>query len=426
MKTIVSVVVLVLTTTLSFSAKAEKFKITNSDVLKVSTNTKPQNTVIDNSVVSSKPVITSSFANDKLCKEVKSQMQLSKYNKTIDFDVSASRQILKNCDSKKDSAKKSPSVHRFSSFSHGASSITNGETVYTDDITFDISPESQTLLAGETAVFDVHINWDESTTQLLLVTNSELGPTTQLFNVTKDVPGFFVNSNRSDFQITVETSPLLSDGDYDFYILALTNESLYTRKFTYSLTIESNQSAAADPINNTATATFSPTWLNGPTVTQYYDGGTYTATQASAYFDANGDGILNAIAGDDSVAFPAMPDAFLNVTQGRAYAGDSNIIVYAVLSEYDFVAVHFQVLNDTVTPILALAGNTSTGIILIQDVGLTSLSIEGELPSANGNGYLVGSIGFDPFIYDGASDQNIIYANHVNLEFSVALQRDDF
>lgn len=360
-------------------------------------------------------------ANQKaLCYQIDTQRHREKYLGYGTFANDLLEPSLGACDEDKQTDSTPTSNTRFSSMNADGGPPMMGEVVYTDDVSFSIAPSTHTLYAGDTAVFDVAIQWDDST-QMIVSTGSELGPT-QLFKITKNIP-IFVHSGINNFQITVETSPMLSAGEYEFYILGLTNESYYTHMQHYTLNIIENESAATDPLNNYTNVEFNETWLSGPTIAPYQ--GAYAAVQAGAYYDVNNDGLLNAADGNNTTVFPAMPDAYLNVEQGKAFAGDANIIVSAVLSEHDFVVVHFQVQNDgSVMPILAIAGNTSNGIIMLQDVDLINFSLEGELPSANGNGYIIGSISFDPFLYDGRPDQNVIYANHVDLAFSLALQGD--
>jgi len=371
-------------------------------------------------LIDTKPTV-----NKEICLNAKQFERFIKSNKAIQVDDTNIVSILKECEEKKLIGYLPSAGARFSTLS--GSSIITGEVEYTDDVTFTFSPATQSLVAGESAVFDVNINWGGFENMFLSVSSS-LG-NTKLFKITHNAP-IHANNSLSSFQVTIETSPMLSNGVYEFNVVGLTNGSYYTRKHTFSLNIERNDVAATDPNNNIATVSFrhSGSWNNSG-FTPLYNQGVFSVYGATAHYDIDNNGVLDAAAilGFDDVPYPATSDIFTNATPGRAYADGSNIIVSTLISPEDFVVVHFDVRNGTPRPVLALVGNAVSGIIMRQDVGFQDYgyNVEGELPSVNGNGYIIGSINLNVFFYEGF-DQNIIYQNFVTLDFSLALQQDGF
>jgi len=273
-------------------------------------------------------------------------------------------------------------------------------------------------------ILDVNVTRNEATGQMIIIP-LEPSAVDQLTNATK-LGGFFLNSSDNTFQIKVTTSTLLPPGTYEYKLYALTANNDYTDYFYYSITIEETpnpENSMTNPANNAATVTFS-SHQDSAVQTAYFGSATVAG---SAYYDTNENGYLDNCNAPTPVPFPGFPDATGNIYFGCGYANvngvKANLIVVAELGNGKRVAIHFRVANDTITPIQTMVGDFANGPILIQEQDFIFPGLDGQLPTANSNGYFYGEMTLNPFFFDGLD--NIIYGNEVAITFSMALVSDN-
>ena len=168
--------------------------------------------------------------------------------------------------------------------------------------------------------------------------------------------------------------------------------------------------------------------------------GTVLATQIGAFFDQNGDGIVNGFEAFENLPFPRYPEVDINLPSGywihpgRLYASANakraNLIVVAQYYscsalQPQFVAVHLHVefLKNRLitTPVLMLAGDEENEIMgpePIRGIVMETDSFDGSLDAAallnedRAVGFAVGNVAW-------GSPGGTLYGTNIELEFDV-------
>ncbi|MCG8315035.1 MAG: hypothetical protein MI976_17645 [Pseudomonadales bacterium] len=312
-------------------------------------------------------------------------------------------------------------VHRFHTAATGTQ-VFGGDGDYpTSDMSYIFPNQYQQITIGETAVFDVIIDWGNNNTSLIAAADSQ---THQANLVITELSAPIISASTTDrFQISVATDFYTEAGEYQIKVMGLAGPSsryLEPQYVYLSVVAPPENTDIADMVELGAFARFSPTQLDttGATVSELLTG-EGNATRIVGYLDRNNNGILDDVTTSRNNVYPAHTDGFGELLYGSAYATGANLIVLGQLSQSMFVAVHFNVSGGTVTPLLAMAGDTEAGLVMLQDVDFNDAEVHGLIDSA-GNSYMTGHINFDPFYYDGIN--NVIYANHVEFSFTTAIE----
>ena len=252
-----------------------------------------------------------------------------------------------------------------------------------------------------------------------------------------DLSASLISSAVEMIDIDITASSYAVNGHYTPSLMALFLETDGQQAFSYGSPLDVYVNADAeecinsppqtDPPQNIAELTFSAPLDN--TIEALYSNGEAPVYDVFAIYDTNQNGFIDFEVGNNNVPFPGFLASVNQVVSGRGYANpygsQANIIVAVRYnsSGYEWLALHLRVSpNGQVVPIQALVGNFANGAILIQDLGGWSYAFDGELPDNAQNGFIEGSIAFDPFLYDGLD--NTIYGNHIELYFDVALEPD--
>ena len=288
----------------------------------------------------------------------------------------------------------------------------------------------QTVVAGETAVFEVDVHGEHSMMFLAYPASAE---NDNLKPVSSTGP--IVQSSEHAFTLSVETFDYTPAGVYHFETWALMDGDEVTEKFEYIVEVVEQNPPTYDPVSNSATVSFFPHPDDG--VVPVYTGNVQVGL-AGAYYDENGNGAVDPAVSPNvysDVTFPGFPDSSGNVHLGSAYAfangSAANLVVSAKLDEYKFVVAHFRVQQTfsgewQIVPVQALAGDFESGPVLIHEGAFDSYDVYAELPNGSNNGYVRGSLIITPFFYDAfdGSLGGTIYGNEVYMEFDLALQAD--
>lgn len=313
-----------------------------------------------------------------------------------------------------DPATASSSNHRFFSAATGTQ-IFGGDGHYpVSDMSYLFAQDVQVINAGETAVFDVEVDWGQRDTSLLVAVERQTHRANLL--ISDNAPTFMSINGSHRFQMTVESFGFTTPGEYRIKVMGLAGPSSNYLEPQY-VTLQVRENAAGDDhsVNVGAQVAYSQTTLNtnGASVTQAFQG-LWNSNTVNAYYDANSNGRLDEVSSPSHSVYPVHVNGFGDLQFGSGYAAGANLVVIANFQNRHFVAIHFLIAGNTVTPVLALAGDPDMNLILIQDRELVDYEITGEFGE---NGYVTGSIGFDPIYYDGLVN-NTTFANHVEFNFT--------
>jgi hypothetical protein len=285
-----------------------------------------------------------------------------------------------------------------------------------------VSPAERTVVAGESATFDIAVTRQGTPHSVFVFSNHRQGD----FAMTHTLEDVRIGVNDSGTHITMQTSPATVPGTYEFTIRGLVSiEHRYTEPDTFRLIVEEPE--AAPPVANAGDVVTEPSNLG------IFGGADFLGlsgadNEVGALFDNENNDVVDVEAGANGVPYPRFPslDQFggWTLATGRGYAGAANLVVWARLPGDRFVAAHLAVNTTTgsVSPQLLLAGDlASNGIVLSTDQ--FSVQVDGTLPTATVPGVIRGVVDGVPFFLEPNLSGNL-WADRVTFEFDVPLFND--
>jgi hypothetical protein len=227
---------------------------------------------------------------------------------------------------------------------------------------------------------------------------------------------------------------------YCYRVRALRNNEVSTPSNAACATMPQSQDETppSSATTDTATIIIQPTgdWVI-PTGTF---GSSGEANQLAAFFDNEQNGINDSETSAgvlDNSPYPLFPNADGSLMKGRAYEGNSRIIILSLFDNNKyFVAVHFATTFNAQTqvyqvdPVLMIAGEWNMAGRVLTTNEFTNWNIDdGQFPDAQGAGFLKGSVSAVPSFLEsdfqpGFGFVPTLWANGVTINFDVKLVSD--
>jgi len=290
-----------------------------------------------------------------------------------------------------------------------------------DCVFIDVEPAEVTITAGETAVFNVAVDFQDDCTRAYVISSAGFPGTGFDYDLSR-----FIHTPANNTS-TLEIFPLQPNsvvpGTYEFYVVGLATGNDWTEHATFTVIVE--PAPSPPPTDNAGTVVIEESNLN------VFAEGTYaldgTLNQVGALYDNEADHVVNVESGSNSVIYPRWPFFFQNGTwslqTGRRYADNARLIIWGLVNATQFVAVHMNVAtNGDLTPALLIAGDlNSDGTVLSTDEFEYQMS--GSLPSSSGPGRLQGTVDAVPFFEEPNLSGNL-WANRITFTFDVPVYND--